>query len=50
MPRGVTNIRSCDIMVIVAGRMGTLGEIAIAYDEGWLIGVLTNTGGRPNQP
>jgi hypothetical protein len=27
------------------GRTGTLGEFAIAYDEGRLIGVLTGTGG-----
>ena len=32
-------------MVIVGGRTGTLGELAIAYDEGRLIGVLTGTGG-----
>ena len=29
----------------VGGRTGTLGELAIAYDEGRLIGVLTGTGG-----
>jgi hypothetical protein len=32
-------------VVIVGGRSGTLGELAIAYDEGRLIGVLTGTGG-----
>ena len=32
----ITNIRSCDIVVIVGGRIGTLGEFAIAYDEGRL--------------
>jgi hypothetical protein len=31
--------------VIVGGRTGTLGELAIAYDEGRLIGVLTGSGG-----
>ena len=31
--------------MIVGGRSGTLGELAIAYDEGKLIGVLTGTGG-----
>ena len=41
----MTNIRSCDIVVIAGGRTGTLGELAIAYDEGRLIGVLTGTGG-----
>jgi hypothetical protein len=33
-------IRKC-----AAGRSGTLGEFAIAYDEGKVIGVLQNTGG-----
>lgn len=32
-------------MVIIGGRSGTLGEFAIAYEEGKLIGVLTGTGG-----
>lgn len=45
MGREITNIRSCDIVVIIGGRTGTLGEFAIAYDEGRLIGVLTGTGG-----
>jgi len=40
MGREVTNIRSSDMVVIVGGRSGTLGEFAIAYDEGKLIGVL----------
>ena len=45
MGREVINIRSSDIVIIVGGRSGTLGEFAIAYDEGRLIGVLTETGG-----
>jgi uncharacterized protein (TIGR00725 family) len=45
MGREVVNIRTSDIVVIVGGRSGTLGELAIAYDEGRLIGVLTGTGG-----
>jgi hypothetical protein len=45
MGREVVNIRSSDIVVVVGGRSGTLGEFAIAYDEGRLIGVLTGTGG-----
>lgn len=45
MGREITNIRSCDMVVIAGGRTGTLGEFAIAYDEGRLIGVLTGTGG-----
>jgi uncharacterized protein (TIGR00725 family) len=45
MGREIENIRSSDIVVIAGGRSGTLGEFAIAYDEGKLIGVLTGTGG-----
>jgi uncharacterized protein (TIGR00725 family) len=45
MGREVVNIRSSDMVVIVGGHSGTLGEFAIAYDEGRLIGVLTGTGG-----
>lgn len=45
MGREITSIRSCDIVVVAGGRTGTLGEFAIAYDEGRLIGVLTGTGG-----
>ncbi len=45
MGREVVNIRSSDIVVIIGGASGTLGELAIAYDEGKLIGVLTGTGG-----
>ena len=45
MGREVLNIRSSDIIVIAGGHSGTLGEFAIAYDEGKLIGVLTGTGG-----
>lgn len=45
MGREVVNIRSSDIVVILGGHSGTLGEFSIAYDEGNLIGVLPNTGG-----
>lgn len=45
MDREVTNIRSSDMVIIVSGRSGTLGEFAIAYDESKLIGVLQGTGG-----
>lgn len=45
MGREVINIRSSDIVVIIGGSTGTLGELAIAYDEGKLIGVVTRTGG-----
>lgn len=45
MGREVINIRSSDIVVIIGGRSGTLGEFSIAYDEGKLIGVLQGSGG-----
>jgi len=45
MGREVTNIRSSDMVIIVGGRSGTLGEFSIAYDEGKLIGVLEKSGG-----
>ncbi|NIM26990.1 MAG: protein containing YHS domain protein [Gammaproteobacteria bacterium] len=45
MGREVTNIHSSDMVIILGGRSGTLGEFAIAYDEGKLIGVLQGTGG-----
>ncbi len=45
MGRELINIRSSDMIVVVGGRCGTLGEFAIAYEEGKLIGVLTGSGG-----
>lgn len=45
MGREIENIRSCDVVIFVGGRSGTLGEFAIAYDEGKIIGVLLGTGG-----
>jgi uncharacterized protein (TIGR00725 family) len=45
MGREVDNIHSSDIVIIVGGRSGTLGEFAIAYDEGKLIGILAETDG-----
>lgn len=45
MGREMINIRSSDIVIVVGGRSGTLGEFSIAYEEGKLIGVLTGTGG-----
>jgi uncharacterized protein (TIGR00725 family) len=43
--RELVNIRSSDVVVVMGGRSGTLGEFAIAYEEGKLIGVATDTGG-----
>ena len=45
MGRELINIRSSDLVIVVGGRSGTLGEFAIAYEEGKLIGVFTGTGG-----
>ncbi len=45
MGREIENIRSCDIVSIIGGRSGTLGEFCIAFDEGKLIAVLLETGG-----
>ncbi|MBM3212871.1 hypothetical protein FJZ33_11670 [Candidatus Poribacteria bacterium] len=45
MGREVIGVRSCDMIIIVGGRSGTLGEFSIAYDEGKPIGVLEGTGG-----
>jgi len=45
MGREVHNIHSSDIVIIVGGRSGTLGEFCVAFDEGKLIGVLEDSGG-----
>ncbi|MFC1937527.1 hypothetical protein ACFLWY_03085 [Chloroflexota bacterium] len=45
MGREIENIRSCDVVIFAVGRSGTLGEFAIAYDEGKVIGVLMHTDG-----
>lgn len=49
MGRETHNIHSSDFVLFVGGRSGTLGEFCIAYDEGKLIGVLTNSGGISNE-
>ena len=49
MGREVAAVRSCDIVITVGGRSGTLGEFAIAYDESKLIGALEGTGGITDQ-
>jgi len=43
MGREIENIRTFDDVVFAGGRSGTLGEFAIAYDEGKVIGVLCGT-------
>lgn len=49
MGREVDNIHSSDFVIFIGGRSGTLGEFAIAYDEGKLIGILLNSGGLSNE-
>lgn len=43
--RNVVLVRSCDIVLFIAGAMGSLNEFTIAHDEGKVIGCLTDTGG-----
>lgn len=43
--RNVVLVRSCDIVLFVAGAMGSLNEFTIAHEEGKIIGCLSGTGG-----
>lgn len=43
--RNVVLVRSCDIVIFIAGSTGSLNEFTIAYDEGKILGALTGTGG-----
>ena len=43
--RNVVLVRSCDVVLFVAGAMGSLNEFTIAHDERKIIGCLTGTGG-----
>ncbi len=43
--RNVVLVRSCDVLLFVAGAMGSLNEFTVAHDEGKIIGCLTGTGG-----
>jgi hypothetical protein len=46
--RNIISIRSCDAAIFVGGRMGTLNEFTIAYDEAderKVIGILEGSGG-----
>jgi len=49
MGRETHNIHSSDFVIFIGGRSGTLGEFAIAYDEGKLIGIVTSSGGISDQ-
>jgi uncharacterized protein (TIGR00725 family) len=43
--RNVVLVRSCEIVIFIAGAMGSLNEFTIAHDEGKVIGCLTETAG-----
>jgi uncharacterized protein (TIGR00725 family) len=43
--RNVVLVRSCDIVLFIAGAMGSLNEFTIAHDEGKVIGCLRGTSG-----
>lgn len=43
--RNVVLVRSCEIVLFIAGAMGSLNEFTIAHDEGKVVGCLTGTGG-----
>jgi uncharacterized protein (TIGR00725 family) len=43
--RNVVLVRSCDIVIFIAGSTGSLNEFTVAYDEGKVIGALTGSGG-----
>jgi uncharacterized protein (TIGR00725 family) len=43
--RNVVLVRSCKVVLFIAGAMGSLNEFTIAHDEGKVIGCLTGTGG-----
>jgi uncharacterized protein (TIGR00725 family) len=43
--RNVVLVRSCDVVLVFRGGMGTLNELTIAHDEGRIVGCLTGTGG-----
>src|SRR6185503_21025202 len=43
--RNVVLVRSADVVLFIAGAMGSVNEFTIAHDEGKIIGCLTGTGG-----
>ncbi|MDX6446375.1 MAG: hypothetical protein QOH71_3449 [Blastocatellia bacterium] len=47
--RNVVLVRSCDVVLFVAGSIGSLNEFTIAFDEGKVIGCLSGTGGVADQ-
>lgn len=43
--RNLLFVRSTDAMIFVCGRIGTLNEFTIAFEDKKPVGILTNTGG-----
>ncbi|HLD80781.1 MAG TPA: hypothetical protein VJA40_02155 [archaeon] len=43
--RSLKMIQDCDAAIVINGRMGTLSEYALAFEEGVHLGVLTGSGG-----
>src|SRR4051812_7391007 len=43
--RNVVLVRSCDVVLFIAGSIGSLNEFTIAHDEGKIIGCVIGTGG-----
>lgn len=43
--RNLLFIRSCDAVIFICGRIGTLNEFTIAFEDDKPIGILTDTGG-----
>lgn len=47
--RNMLMTRSCDAMITICGRIGTLNEFTTAFEDKKVIGVLTGTGGIEQQ-
>ena len=47
--RNVVLVRSCDIVIFIAGSIGSLNEFTIAYDEGKIVGCLKGSGGTADE-
>ena len=43
--RNLLFIRACDAVIFICGRIGTLNEFTIAFEDNKPIGILTETGG-----
>ncbi len=47
--RNLLFVRTCDALVFVCGRIGTLNEFTIAFEDHKPIGILTETGGMADE-